>query len=282
MIFNQFDEMGNYLWHYEITGHAMEEVLEKELGANGTYRGLALNTGSAGTIACGDYMKQAFPTSKVVASEALQCPTMLENGFGAHRIEGIGDKHIPWVHNVKNTDLVTAIDDNAVVNISRLFNEPAGKEYLVKQGVPQEMVDRLDLFGFSGIGNLLSAIKFAKYYEMGEEDVVLTVLTDSMELYKSRLVEMHEEVGEYTSLNAAADHARYLIGERTDNMLELSYEDRKRIHNLKYYTWVEQQGKTYEEIQTQWYDDSFWTGVQGQVDEIDGLIEEFNEKVGLN
>jgi hypothetical protein len=227
-------------------------------------------------------MKQVFPSSKIVASEALQCPTMLMNGFGAHRIEGIGDKHIPWVHNVKNTDLVTAIDDNAVVNISRLFNEPAGKEYLVKQGVPQEMVDRLDLLGFSGIGNMLSSIKFAKYYEMGEDDVVLTILTDSMELYKSRLVEMHEEVGEYTSHNAAADHARYLIGERTDNMLELSYQDRKRIHNLKYFTWVEQQGKTYQEIQQQWNDDSFWTGVQGQVDEIDGLIEEFNGMVGLN
>jgi hypothetical protein len=169
-----------------------------------------------------------------------------------------------------------------VVNISRLFNEPAGKQYLVKQGVPQEMVDRLDLFGFSGIGNMLSAIKFAKYYEMGNEDVVLTVLTDSMELYQSRMVEMHEEVGEYTSHNAAADHARYLIGERTDNMLELSYQDRKRIHNLKYFTWVEQQGKTYEEIQHQWHDDTFWTDVQGQVGEIDGLIEEFNGKVGLN
>ncbi len=281
MIFNQFDEMGNYLWHYEITGQAMEEVLEKELG-NGNYRGLALSTGSAGTIACGDYMKQIFPNSKIVASEALQCPTMLENGFGSHRIEGIGDKHIPWVHNVKNTDMVVAIDDNAVVNLARLFNEPEGHKQLIDSGVPEETVEQLDLLGFSGISNVLSCIKAAKYYEMGSEDVMLTVLTDSMELYGSRLVEMQAELGDYTAINAAADQARYLLGERTDNLLELSYLDRRRIHNLKYFTWVEQQGKTYDEIQAQWYEDEFWTDVQNQADEIDELIVDFNSKVGIS
>ncbi|MEN8242605.1 MAG: pyridoxal-phosphate dependent enzyme [Chloroflexota bacterium] len=279
MIFNQFDEFGNYMWHYEVTGKAMVEMLEKELGANGVFRGLTSATGSAGTIASGDYLKQVFPTSKIVASEALQCPTLLWNGFGEHRIEGIGDKHVPWVHNAKNTDMVVAIDDNAVVNISRLFNEPAGQAYLVEQGVPQEMVEQLHLLGFSGISNVLTAIKFAKYYEMGEDDVVVTMLTDSMDLYQSRLVEMHEEFGEYTEVNAAADHARYLAGQSTDNMLELNYLDKKRVHNLKYYTWVEQQGKTYEEIQAQWYQKDYWTTVQQQVPEIDALIEEFNKRV---
>jgi len=226
-------------------------------------------------------MKQVYPTSKVVASEALQCPTLLENGFGAHRIEGIGDKHVPWIHNVKNTDFITAIDDNAVVNLSRLFNEPAGKDYLAKQGVPKDMIEQLDLIGFSGIANILSAIKLAKYYEMEENDVVLTVLTDSMELYQSRLKEMHEEFGQYNEANAAADYARYLLGESTDNMLELSYVDRRRVHNLKYYTWVEQQGKTYDEIQRQWYDKNYWTDIQALVPQIDVLIKKFNEKVGL-
>jgi cysteine synthase A len=172
MIFNQFDEFGNYLWHYEITGHAMEEVLKKELGKDGKYRGLALTTGSAGTIGCGDYLKQVYPTSKIAASEALQCPTLMLNGFGAHRIEGIGDKHVPWIHNVKNTDMIVAIDDNSVVNLMRLFNEPEGKKYLENKGVPKEFVSKLDLMGFSGIANMLSAIKMAKYYEMGEKDVV--------------------------------------------------------------------------------------------------------------
>jgi len=281
VIFNQFDEFGNYLWHYEVTGHAMEEVLEAVMGPNDKYRGIASATGSAGTIASGDYMKQAFPTSKIVASEALQCPTLLENGFGSHRIEGIGDKHVPWVHNVKNTDFVVAIDDNAVVNLARLFNEPAGRDYLTSQGVPESTVTQLDLLGFSGISNMLSAIKFAKYNELGNNDIVLTVLTDSMELYGSRLTEMHAEFGEYDQLNAAADFARYMQGVTTDNMIELSYVDRKRIHNLKYFTWVEQQGKTYEEIMAQWYQEDYWSGIQAQVDEIDAAISEFNAEVGL-
>lgn len=281
MIFNQFDEFGNYLWHYEITGHAMEEVLKQVLGPNDTYRGMASATGSAGTIASGDYMKQLFPDSKIVASEALQCPTLLENGFGAHRIEGIGDKHVPWIHNAKNTDMVVAIDDNAVVNLSRLFNEKAGRDYLVKQGVDPKIVSQLDLLGFSGISNVLSAIKAAKYYEMGENDVMLTVLTDSMELYQSRLTEMHEEYGEYSETDAAADFARWLHGQTTDNLEELRYVDRRRVHNLKYFTWVEQQGKTYEEIQDQWYGKDYFTGIQEQVEEIDSLVEEFNKDVGL-
>ena len=281
MIFNQFDEFGNYLWHYDVTGHAMEEVLQKVMGSKDNYRGMASATGSAGTIASGDYLKQAFPGSKIVASEALQCPTLLENGFGSHRIEGIGDKHVPWVHNVKNTDLVVAIDDNAVVNLARLFNEPAGRAYLVSQGVPEQFIQQLDLLGFSGISNMLSAIKFAKYYELGDNDIVLTILTDSMELYGSRLTEMHAEYGEYNKINAAADYARYLQGVTTDNLIELSYIERRRIHNLKYFTWVEQQGKTYEEIMAQWYQQDYWTNIQNQVAEIDAVIDEYNAEVGL-
>jgi cysteine synthase len=281
MIFNQFEEFGNYLWHYEVTGHAMEQVLKQVSGPRGRYRGMASATGSAGTIASGDYMKQLFPDSKIAASEALQCPTLLENGFGSHRIEGIGDKHVPWIHNSKNTDLVVAIDDNAVVNLARLFNEESGKQHLVDHGVPESIVSQLDLMGFSGISNVLTAIKMAKYYEMDEDDIVLTVLTDSMELYRSRLHEMHTEHGEYSAGDAGADFARYLRGQSTDNMLELRYPDRRRIHNLKYYTWVEQQGKTYEEIQDMWSRSDYWTEVQNQVDEIDELIGAFNRDVGL-
>jgi cysteine synthase len=281
MIFNQFEEFGNYLWHYEVTGHAMEEVFKALARPGDQYRGMTSATGSAGTIAAGDYLKQLFPTSKIAASEALQCPTLLENGFGSHRIEGIGDKHVPWIHNSKNTDLVVAIDDNAVVNLARLFNEKTGQRYLASQGVPEEVVSRLDLLGFSGISNVLTAIKMAHYYEMGENDVVLTVLTDSMQLYGSRLDEMRAESGEYSQNQAAADFARFLKGQSTDNLLELRYTDRRRIHNLKYYTWVEQQGKTYEEINQQWSQPDYWTDVQAQADEIDALITEFNHKVGL-
>jgi cysteine synthase A len=281
VIFNQFDEFGNHLWHYDVTGHAMEEVLEQEMGPQDTYRGAVLTTGSAGTIGCGDYMKTVFPASKVAASEALQCPTLLINGFGGHRIEGIGDKHIPWIHNMKNTDMVMAIDDEACMSLVRLFNEPAGRAYLLKQGVPEELVGKLDLLGISSIANVLSSIKFAKWYELGENDIVLTVWTDSMELYQSRLRELDQERGPYSEVDASADYHRYLLGCTVDYVEELGYWDRKRIHNLKYYTWVEQQGKTYEEIQAQWYDADYWSSKHRQIDEIDGLIEQFNEMTGL-
>ena len=281
MIFNQFDEFGNYLWHYDITGHAMEEVLKKELRQNDNYAGVVLTTGSAGTIACGDYLKQIFPTSRIAAGEAWQCPTLIENGFGEHRIEGIGDKHVPWIHNVKNTDMIIALDDNVIVNLARLFNEPAGHKYLVEKGVPEAFIENLELLGFSSIANLAMAIKFAKYYELGENDIVLTVFTDSMELYQSRLKEMHEEHGKYQEKEAAAHFARDLHGLKTDHMLETRYTDRRRIHNLKYYTWVEQQGRTYDEIMAQWNDRDYWTSIQALLPEIDKLIVEFNERVGL-
>jgi cysteine synthase len=280
-IFNQFDEFGNYLWHYEVTGHAMEQVLAKEMRTGDRFAGVVSNTGSGGTIACGDYLKERFPESKVVASEALQCPTLLQNGFGAHRIEGIGDKHVPWIHNVRNTDVVTAVDDQASIELIRLFNEPEGHAYLRERGVPEAFLSQLDLMGISSVANVLAAIKFARWFELTGEDVIFTIWTDSMELYQSRIRELREEHGAYTRCDAAAHYERYLLGERTDHMLELTYPERKRVHNLKYYTWVEQQGKTYEEIQAQWYDQSYWTAVQKQAPEIDALITEFNERVGL-
>ena len=281
MIFNQFDEFGNYLWHHAVTGPAMVEVIESALGPRDTFRGLTVTTGSAGTIGAGDYLKQVYPTSKIAAAEAVQCPTILYNGFGDHRIEGIGDKHIPWVHNVSNTDMAIGVDDEAAITLTRLFNEPEGVSYLVDQGVKPDLIERLPLLGISGIGNVLAAVKFAKYYELGSNDVILTVGTDSMEMYGSRLTELNDERGEFTKLDAAASYHRYLLGTAIDHVHELSYYDRKRIHNLKYYTWVEQQGKTYEEIQAQWYNPDYWTSIQALVDPIDELIEAFNDRVGL-
>ena len=281
VVFNQFDEFGNHLWHYDVTGHAMEEVLSQVMSSKDNYTGVVLTTGSAGTLGCGDYMKEKFPNSKIAAGEALQCPTLLANGFGAHRIEGIGDKHVPWIHNVKNTDVVTAIDDCGPMSLIRLFNEPVGQEYLVSQGVATDLVNDLHLLGISSIANVLAAIKTAKYYEMDEKDVLVTMATDSMEMYQSRLTELTEEEGEFTNVDAAASFHRYMLGETTDNMQELSYVDRKRIHNLKYFTWVEQQGKTHEEIQAQWYDPDYWTGIHTSMETIDNLVDSFNERTGL-
>jgi len=279
---NQFGEMGNPRWHYAVTGPAMEEVYDQIKTPKSKLAALFLTQGSTGTLGSGEYLKEKHPLMKLCAGEAAQCPTMLYNGYGEHRIEGIGDKHVPWIHNTKNTDLVVAIDDNGVVNTARLFNEPSGQKFLASKGVPESTIAQLDLLGFSSISNLQTAIKMAKYYEMGEQDVIFTIATDSMELYQSRLHEMHAELGEYSDRDAAADYSRWLMGATTDNMLELRYPDRRRVHNLKYFTWVEQQGKTYKEIQDMWYQPDYWTSIQKQTGEIDELIIEFNKEVGLS
>ena len=280
VVFNQFDEFGNYLWHYDVTGHAMKEVLEKVKG-NCNVRGLTLTTGSAGTLGCGDFMKKLYPNIKLAAGEALQCPTMLLNGYGAHTIEGIGDKHIPWIHNVKNTDMVIAIDDKDTQWIMRLFNEPEGHSFLKEIGIPEELVSKLHLLGISSIANLLMSIKLAKYYELTSNDIVITVFTDSMELYQSRLKEMRAEHGPFTKENASRSFYAHLRGQKIDSMLELNYLQKKRIHQLKYFTWIEQQGRSLEELNAQWYDNNYWTNIQQSVDKIDELIINFNEKVGI-
>ncbi|HEB11721.1 MAG TPA: pyridoxal-phosphate dependent enzyme [Spirochaetales bacterium] len=279
VILNQFDEFGNHLWHYEVTGNALQEVLNQELGKGDFYAGVVLASGSAGTLGCGDYLKERYPLSKIAVSEALQCPTLLLNGFGGHRIEGIGDKHVPWIHNIKNTDMIVAVDDEHTIRLLRLFNEEAGRQYLKEQGVAAEITENLDLLGISSIGNMLAAIKFAKYYELTENDMVLTVFTDSFELYESRKRELTEERGEYTEKDAVKDF-EMLQNSGLDNMLELTYYERKRVHNLKYYTWIEQQGKELKELNSQWYDyDNYWSGIHNQVPEMDQLILEFNKKV---
>jgi len=279
MIFNQFDETGNHLWHYDVTGNAIWEIMQAIMSESDTFSGVVLSSGSAGTLGCGDFLKEKYPGLKVAAAEALQCPTLLNNGFGGHRIEGIGDKHVPWIHNVRETDMVVAVDDEATIRMLRLFNEEAGHEYLSQQGVDQGVIDQLDLLGISSIGNLVAAIKFAKYYELGENDIVTTIFTDSMELYGSRLRELREERGVYTHDDTVKDYE--LINNITiDNMLELDYYAKKRIHNLKYYTWIEQQAKDLKELNAQWYDHkAYWSSIHDMVPKIDALIDDFNEKV---
>ncbi len=281
VIFNQFDEFGNSVWHYNITGNAIEEVYDLLKTEKSNLSAYVSATGSAGTIAAGDYLKTFAPNMKIVASEALQCPTILRNGFGAHRIEGIGDKHIPWIHNTKNTDVITAIDDEDPMRLLRLFNEPEGHKYLKSQGISQEIIDKLPLLGISSIGNLLSAIKTAKYFEMTSDDIIVTVATDSSDMYKSRIKELEEERGKYTELQAAKDFEKCIFGQQTDNMKELNYQDRKAVHNLKYFTWIEQQEKELEDLNQLWYDREIWGKLFNQVHRWDELINEFNERTGV-
>ena len=278
---NQFSEIGNPLWHYAVTGPAMEEVFEQHKSDKSRFSAVFLTQGSAGTLGSAEYLREKFPLIKVGAGEALQCPTLLYNGYGGHRIEGIGDKHVPWIHNIKNTDMVVDIDDETTIRLMRLFNEPAGRKVLADNGVAQELVNKLDLLGISSIANLVGSIKMAKYYEMNENDTIFTVATDSMEMYQSRLREERERRGEYSEMNAASDFEARLMGVTTDYMLELSYYDKKRMHNLKYFTWVEQQGKSVGELDAQWYDEDYWKRQWAKVDEWDEEIEKFNQMTGL-
>jgi cysteine synthase len=276
VIFNQFEEFGNPIFHYNVTGPAIEEVFQN-LGDKKLRAAAFISaTGSAGTIATGDYLKAKHPHLKIVAAEALQCPTLLLNGFGDHRIEGIGDKHIPWVHNVRNTDCVAAVDDEDCMRILRLFNEPAGRKHLASLGVPAKDLESLPLLGISSICNLLAAIKTAKYFELSARDVIFTVFTDSAELYGSRVGELKHERGAYRARQAVADFAGPLAHQSVDYFKELTFPERKAIHHLKYYTWVEQQGKSCEELNAQWNPDYWRELFEDEVAYFDRLISDFN------
>ena len=279
---NQFEEIGNPLWHYAVTGKAMEEVFDSLDGDKNRFSGMFLTQGSAGTLGSADYLREVYPHIKVCAGEALQCPTLLENGYGEHRIEGIGDKHVPWIHNIKNMDMVAGIDDNPNIRLMRLFNEPNGIDYLKNElNIDPELVDKLSLLGISSIANLMGSIKLAKYYEMDENDVVFSVATDSMEMYQSRLAEENQLHGEFTNRDAAVSFDADLLGLNIDHMIEMSYYEKKRMHNLKYFTWIEQQGKTVEELDAQWYDENYWKSRYAKVAEWDEKIMEFNERTGV-
>jgi cysteine synthase len=278
IIFNQFEEFGNPIWHYNVTGPALEEAFHALGIKNGNAAAYISATGSAGTIGAGDYLKKLHPHLKIVASEAQQCPTLYMNGFGEHRIEGIGDKHVPWVHNVRNTDGVAAIDDEDCMRVLRLFNEEEGQKYLKSQGVTDAQLESLKLMGISSISNMLSAIKTAKYYEFSANDVVMTVFTDSADMYKSRVEELRHERGAYSTIQAAKDQAGPLLHQQMDFYKELSYYDRKAIHNLKYFTWIEQQGKTSDELRAQW-EPEYWRSLfEDEVAQFDQLIHEFNNE----
>ncbi|NCB41286.1 MAG: pyridoxal-phosphate dependent enzyme [Clostridia bacterium] len=283
MVFNQFEEMGNALWHYNVTGYALADVFESIKNPGDNFAGACFTSGSAGTMSAGDYLKEEYPSLKLAVGEALQCPTILSNGFGSHRIEGIGDKHIPWIHNVRNTDMVIDIDDEDSQRLLRLFNTKEGVAYLNNVlKLDPSLVEDLSLLGISGIANILCCIKMAKYYELTEKDVVATVLTDSADMYKSRVEELNEIHGNYNENEAHLDHNLHMLGLRTDNMEELSYQDRKRIHHLKYYTWVEQQGMDVEDLNALWYDkESTWDAVHAQAKALDALADEFNDATGL-
>jgi cysteine synthase A len=283
VILNQFSEFGNHVAHYLATGAALERVLDslQEQEPELTLRAFVSATGSAGTIAAGDYLKERLG-SLTVAVEALECPTMLRNGFGEHNIQGIGDKHIPLIHNVLNTDVALAVSDRATDRLGVLFNTEACQRYLGGRcGVADDVLAGLPSLGLSSICNVLGAIKVAKYYGMGPDDVILTVATDGASMYESEhTLALNRYFSDgFDEVAAAAVYGEHLLGAATDNLLELTRVDRERIFNLGYYTWVEQQGISLEDFEAR-RKPTFWAGVHELVSDWDALIDDFNERTG--
>lgn len=285
-VLNQFEVMGNYRFHYHVTGNTVAELVQ-ELGDKGIGNGKAAAfvsaMGSAGTIAAGDRLKQLNPDHKIVGLEPIQCPTLYNNGYGAHEIQGIGDKHVTWIHNVMNMDALMCIDDMDSLNGLRVFAEEAGlsaleKYYGMGEGLAQCYGEML---GISGICNIIGAIKTAKYYNMGEDDVIVTVATDSMERYHSVMDKMREEHGELDEALAVGHVERVFKGAGTDWIMRGIPEARERWHNLKYYTWVEQQGKTVQELDAQ-RDQLWWEEHQQMVGELDEKLIELRQKQSSN
>jgi cysteine synthase len=283
-IFNQFCEFGNYVGHFEVTGRALAAVYEhvaKTLN-NPDLRLAAFTsaTGSAGTIGAGDRLKELYGT-EIVAVEALECPTMLENGFGEHNIQGIGDKHIPLIHNVMNTDVVTAVSDRATDELDVLFNTEVGRTYLRnRKHIPADVVDALEHFGFSSICNMIAAIKTAKLLDLGPNDALITIATDGAALYPSERVKTlaRRFNNSFTAVDAAEVFSEHLGHVGTDAMIDCTERDRTRIFNLGYYTWVEQQGtllSVFEARRSQ----SFWRDLRRYLPVWDELIAEFNQRV---
>ena len=283
VILNQFAEYGNHLVHREVTGRALSHVYETLRGTEPDLRLAAFvsASGSAGTLGAGDYLKERHG-AKIVAVEALECPTLLLNGFGDHNIQGIGDKHVPLIHNVFNTDLVVAISDRATDELNLLLNSALGRRHLVaRAGVPEDIVDALDLFGLSSLCNVVAAIKTARHYRLGENDVVMTVATDGAAMYRSEVPKALAKYaeGDVSDRDAARIVGQHLLGADDADVLELTRADQTRIFNLGYYTWVEQRGVSLDAFMVR-ATQEFWQGLRRGLELWDGLIDELNRAVG--
>ncbi len=266
-ILNQFEEFGNYHFHYFVTGGSVLDLtasLAAKGCGNGRVAAFVSAMGSAGTIAAGDKLKQHFSECQIVGVEPIQCPTLYNVGYGGHRIEGIGDKHVTWIHNVMNMDWLLCIDDLASLKGLQLVEE--GGEILaeVLSIDPEELRGR---FGISSICNILAAIKTAKLLDLSPEENIVTVATDGFDRYPSVMRRLDAEIGPMTR-NEALRRIEIFHGATLDHVLEGTRQVRRRWHNQKYFTWVEQQGKSVEELNAL-ADPAFWLSEQARIEEID-------------
>jgi len=279
MILNQFSEFGNYVVHRAVTGPALETVFRSVKGdTNLAARAFVCASGSGGTLAAGDYLKGELGV-EIAAVESLECPTLLCNGYGEHNIQGIGDKHVPLIHNVFNTDHVIGVSDRTTDQLNVLFNKDVGKKYLrSRKGVPEELISQLSHLGLSSIANIVAAIKLSRFLELGPGDAILTVATDGAAMYGSQLDKtIAEASGRYDEISAAEAFGEHLMGVRADAVLELTRREQDRIFNLGYYTWVEQQGVSLEDFERRRHR-AFWDGLMESVPVWDEMITELNAR----
>jgi len=277
IIINQFSEYNNYAIHRAVTGPSLEKsFLKVKDKSNLKARFYVSASGSSGTLGAGDYLKENLNTSIAVV-EAVECPTLLYNGYGEHNIQGIGDKHVPLIHNVMNTDFVVGVSDQATNNLNMLFNTDIGKQYLnYNKGLDSKFVDRLPEFGFSSIANILASIKLAKYMNLGPEDAIITLATDGADLYSTELKKTKKDfTGSYDMTACAEIYGQYVKGTTTDHMMEINQKDKERIFNLGYYTWVEQQGIDLKDFEAR-RNQSFWDEHLKKILDLDKKIEKFN------
>ncbi len=276
-IINQFSEYYNYAIHRAVTGPSLERSFNKVKGdSNLKARFYVSASGSSGTLAAGDYLKERL-LSKIAVVEATECPTLLYGGYGEHNIQGIGDKHVPLIHNVMNTDFVVGVSDQATNYLNLIFNTEIGQKYLTeKKGLKDQLVKSFPDFGFSSIANILASIKLAKYMNLSSDDAILTVATDGADLYSTELEKTKQDfIGTYDSTSCAELYGQYFQGITTDHMLELNQRDKERIFNLGYYTWVEQQGVDLNHFEARRHQ-SFWDKHLDKMLDLDEQIDTFN------
>ncbi len=277
-IMNQFEEFGNYRFHYYCTGNSAIEVAgelaERGIG-NGKIAGITSAMGSAGTIAAGERIKQEFPDALTIGVEPIQCPTLYRNGYGGHDIQGIGDKHVTWIHNVCEMDAIMCIDDIESKKGLELLTQEAGWKIMTERyGIPEASVREMsEVMGISGVCNVLAAIKTAKFYGLGPDETVFTIATDTMDRYHSVMQQLDETYGPMDEMEAAVRLGSIFHGAKLDWIREGTRHAQQCWFNLKYYTWVEQQGKTVDELDAQ-RDPAYWLAQQSKIEEIDRLLRE--------
>ena len=222
--------------------------------------------------------------TRIAVVEAVECPTLLMNGYGEHNIQGIGDKHVPLIHNVMNTDLVIGVSDQSTDGLNAVFNTDVGRDYLARRlGVAPELTHELAYFGLSSIANVLGAIKMAKHCRLGPDDMIVTVATDGHEMYASELVrylQRRHNRGDLTAEVAAEIVGRHLLGAGTEHVLDATERERERIFNLGYFTWVEQQGIALADFDRR-RSQAFWRGLHDLVPQWDEMISAFNRDSGM-